>query len=73
MPFLDHKLVEFCANIPSEMKIRVLEKKHLLKKGVSKLLPKGVLSHRKQGFEGPMANWLRTDLRSYVLEVLDGA
>jgi asparagine synthase (glutamine-hydrolysing) len=70
VPFLDHKLVEFCATIPSEMKIRNFERKHLLKKGVSSLLPQTVLSHRKQGFVGPMTQWLRTDLRSYVLEVL---
>lgn len=70
VPFLEHKLVEFCATIPSEMKIRLLDKKHIFKKALLKVLPKEVLTHRKQGFVGPMTVWLQTDLRTYVLDVL---
>lgn len=70
VPFLDHKLVEFCATIPSEYKINLFTKKAILKKGVKKILPKEVLSHRKQGFVGPLSRWLQSDLRSYVLDVL---
>ena len=70
VPFLDHKLVEFCATIPPEMKIRLSQKKYLLRKAVSDQLPRGVLRHRKQGFIGPMALWLRNELRQSVLEIL---
>ncbi|MCX5919260.1 MAG: asparagine synthase C-terminal domain-containing protein [Deltaproteobacteria bacterium] len=41
VPFLDHKLVEFCATIPPEMKIKGFQKKYLLKKATKNLLPKG--------------------------------
>lgn len=70
VPFLDHKLMEFCATIPNEMKIRLWDKKHILKKAVANILPREVITHRKQGFEGPMTRWLQTDLKPYVLEVL---
>lgn len=70
VPFVDHKLLEFCATIPSEMKIRHFSKKHILKKGSRKLLPKSVIGHRKQGFVAPMTRWLQTDLKPYVLRVL---
>ena len=70
VPFLDHKFLEFCATIPPELKIRGLAKKHLLKKAVAPLLPKEILTHRKQGFVGPMAMWLKNDLKSYALETL---
>jgi asparagine synthase (glutamine-hydrolysing) len=70
VPFLDYKLVEYCATIPSEMKIKWLKKKYLLKKGVSGLLPKAVLDHKKQGFVGPMTRWLQTDLKEHTLDRL---
>jgi asparagine synthase (glutamine-hydrolysing) len=70
VPFLDHELFEFSATIPARLKIKWLQKKHLLKKGLATLLPKPVLAHRKQGFVGPMSQWLTRDLRRQTLEVL---
>ncbi len=70
VPFLDHPLMEFCATIPPEMKMKWFKKKYLLKKAVKKILPREVIDHRKQGFVGPMAQWLKNDLRSYVAETL---
>ncbi|MCF8094878.1 MAG: asparagine synthase (glutamine-hydrolyzing) [Desulfobacteraceae bacterium] len=70
VPFIDHKLMEFCATIPPEMKMRWFTKKYLLKKATRKLLPKEVIDHRKQGFVGPMTQWLKTDLKDYVKDVL---
>ena len=70
VPFLDHKLVEFCATIPPEMKMKWFRKKYLLKKAVKPLLPREVINHRKQGFVGPMTRWLQYDLRAYALEML---
>jgi asparagine synthase (glutamine-hydrolysing) len=70
VPFLDHKLVEFCATIPNSLKVKHLKKKHLLKKAVSNLLPQEVINHRKQGFDSPMTKWLQTDLKPFVLDVL---
>ena len=66
VPFLDHLLMEYAATIPPEMKLKWLRKKYLLKKGVRNLLPGRVIGHRKQGFVGPMAQWLRTDLKGFV-------
>jgi len=70
VPFLDHKFMEFCATIPSEMKIKWFRKKYLLKKAVHYILPREVIKHRKQGFVGPMVQWLKKDLKPYVLETL---
>lgn len=70
VPFLDHELVEYCATIPPEMKIKWFTKKHLLKKGTRGLMPKAVLDHRKQGFVGPMTRWLQTDLKQFSLDAL---
>lgn len=70
VPFIDHEVLEFCATIPSEMKMKWFQKKHLLKKIARPLLPAPVIDHRKQGFVGPMAQWLKHDLKPYVKETL---
>jgi len=70
VPFLDHELLELCARIPPEMKMRRFEKKYLLKKGVKKLVPEPVIAHRKQGFVGPMTEWLKTDLKEHTRSAL---
>ncbi|OGW50052.1 MAG: hypothetical protein A2078_11365, partial [Nitrospirae bacterium GWC2_57_9] len=70
VPFLDHTLVEYCATIPPELKMKWFRKKYLLKKAVSGLLPKPVLAHRKQGFVGPMTRWLQTDMKEMTQKTL---
>lgn len=70
VPFIDHELLEFCATIPSDLKMKWFQKKYLLKKIARPLLPKPVIDHRKQGFIGPMTQWLKHDLRAYVAETL---
>jgi asparagine synthase (glutamine-hydrolysing) len=59
VPFLDHKFLEFCATIPPELKLKGMRKKHLLKSAVRQYLPREVITHRKQGFVGPMTRWLK--------------
>jgi asparagine synthase (glutamine-hydrolysing) len=70
VPFLDHRLVEFCATIPPGMKLKGLKKKALLKQWAKAHLPKEVIRHRKQGFVGPMTQWLKTDLKPMTETVL---
>ena len=70
VPFLDHKFLEFCFTIPPEMKLKWFRKKFLLKKAVRSHLPQEVISHRKQGFVGPMTKWLKNELKPYVLDTL---
>lgn len=70
VPFLDHPLVEFCATIPDQWKVRRLTKKYLLRRVAEPFLPEAVISHRKQGFGSPLASWLRHELRDYVADSL---
>jgi asparagine synthase (glutamine-hydrolysing) len=70
VPFLDHELFEFSATIPSALKLKWLQKKYLLKKALRDKLPEPILTHKKQGFVGPMPQWLRGELKGYVREVL---
>ncbi|MFC1884324.1 asparagine synthase (glutamine-hydrolyzing) [Thermodesulfobacteriota bacterium] len=70
VPFLDHKFLELCSTIPPETKMKWFQKKYLIKKVVRKLLPREVINHRKQGFVGPMTQWLKKDLKDYINKTL---
>ncbi len=71
VPFVDHRIIEFCAGIPSRLKIKGLRKKWLLTKIAKKYLPSRVIDHRKQGFASPMAAWLNNDLKRFTEKMLD--
>lgn len=65
-PFLDYRIVEFAASLPSRFKISGSSKKILLRKAFGQLLPATVLNRRKQGFSVPLDHWFRQDLKSYA-------
>lgn len=71
-PFLDYRLIEFAfSRVPSRYKATTIERKILLKKLVSRILPAEFDQHRKQGFSIPLAYWLRSDLwQNYFRDVL---
>jgi asparagine synthase (glutamine-hydrolysing) len=70
VPLVDHRLVELSAKLPISFKLNARSKKVLLKKIARWRLPSEVLDHRKQGFESPMAAWLRSDLAGFAREKL---
>jgi asparagine synthase (glutamine-hydrolysing) len=73
VPFLDQRVAEFAAALPTAMKVRGLAKKRLLRRALAPLLPKEVVRGRKQGFSIPLAAWLRGPLEPFAREVLSPA
>jgi len=72
-PFLDHKLVEFCARIPTSLKIHRLCQKYILKQAFRKELPAAIVGRSKAGFSLPLADWFRGELRSLAHDTLLGS
>jgi len=70
VPFLDHRLVEFAAQVPSRYKINGWTTKYILKKAVRRLLPESVLRKRKHGFAVPTDPWFRGELKDFVFDIL---
>ena len=59
-PFLNHNLIEFAfRNIKPNQKVNSNERKILLKKLCSKILPSDFDKKRKQGFSIPLNTWLK--------------
>lgn len=59
-PFLDHKIHEFSAGLPSHALISGRIQKYILKKALAGHLPKHYLERPKKGFGVPLDNWFRT-------------
>jgi asparagine synthase (glutamine-hydrolysing) len=70
VPFLDYRLVEFAATIPSKYKIAHGEGKYLLKKMMEGLLPNEIIYRKKMGFPTPLCMMFKTTLRDYSNERL---
>ncbi|MBI4536540.1 MAG: asparagine synthase (glutamine-hydrolyzing) [candidate division NC10 bacterium] len=69
-PFCDHGVIEESLRIPPAVKLPGFRLKGLLKQAFAALLPPEVLNHRKQGFMIPLGQWLRTDLREVMEDLL---
>jgi asparagine synthase (glutamine-hydrolysing) len=72
-PFLDHRIVEFAAGLPAQLKIQGSRQKVILKDLMRDKLPASVLSRKKVGFDIPAHEWFRGPLRPLLLETLAGA
>lgn len=83
-PFMDHKLAEFAARLPSALKVRGATLRHIQRKLAARYLPAAIIDRPKQGFssalpyllQGQYAHLYRAVLRDSHLvrdRVLDGA
>ncbi|MCL4874138.1 asparagine synthase (glutamine-hydrolyzing) [bacterium] len=52
-PFLDHRVVEYCARLPLRHKMRGLDEKHVLKRMARGMLPASILKRTKQPYLAP--------------------
>lgn len=69
VPYLDHKLVEFCLSIPAEMKITKGVTKRVLRQAMRKYLPETTVGRKQHGFVVPLGGWFRNELREFVQDL----
>lgn len=71
VPFLDHRIVEFAATMPADVKFKDGSMKDVLKKSMGKWLPDAVLNRKdKMGFPVPLNEWAKGEARSFVRDTL---
>lgn len=70
VPFLNHELVSLSEKIPSNLKIKGLKRKYILKKAAESLLPKEIIWRKKAGFGAPVRSWIRTNLKPMIDDLL---
>ena len=70
VPFLDHRVVEFCFAMPNVFKIDPPHTKLVLRKAMNGRLPASVTDRQdKLGYPTPVANWLRSELKEWVTDL----
>jgi asparagine synthetase B (glutamine-hydrolysing) len=70
-PFLDYRVVEFCNRLPSNVKLRGLNEKWLLRQLASKLLPADIWQRRKRPYSAPIhRSFFHQETPDYVSELL---
>ena len=52
-PFLDHRVVDFAAKLPPNLKMKGLTEKYLLKRAFSRDVPQSILKRTKQPYRAP--------------------
>jgi len=69
-PLLEHRVVEFAARLPANLKLRGTKLKYILRRVAARYLPPELVKQPKQGFGFPLARWMRTDLARLLREVV---
>ncbi len=72
VPFLDHKLVEFTARMPREMKLRGGTTKWILREAMKGILPSEIIDRPKMGFPVPIGGWFRGKFKHIIDEYVLG-
>jgi len=72
-PLLDHRIIEYAAQLPFEYlyDTKTKSKKHILKDICHDYIPKAIMDRKKTGFTPPLAEWLRKDLKAFLVKTLD--
>ncbi len=66
-PLLDHRIIEFAAQLPSSLKYKDGDKKWILKQITHKYLPQEMMDRPKMGFAVPITEWFKDELKDYFL------
>jgi asparagine synthase (glutamine-hydrolysing) len=66
VPFLDYRVVDFVFSLPSEYKINNTLRKRILQDAFKTTLPKELYNRPKKGFEVPLLDWFKKDLKSMI-------
>ncbi len=74
MPFLDYRVVEFCNSLPSNMKLRGLKDKYLLRRLGQGCLPDRLWERPKRPYRAPIQrSFFKPPVPDYVRELLSQA
>jgi asparagine synthase (glutamine-hydrolysing) len=70
-PFLDHRVIEFCAGLPGEIKLNGLNEKFLLKKLMKGKIPESIIKRPKQPYRAPINSvFMSARAPEYIKEMI---
>lgn len=70
VPLLDHRIVEFAASIPADVKFEGGKMKHFIKTTFANDLPREIVERRdKMGFPVPLKEWFSGELKGMITDI----
>jgi asparagine synthase (glutamine-hydrolysing) len=72
-PFMDHKLAEYAAHLPSTLKVRGRNLRYIQRKLAARYLPPEILSRSKQGFSSALPYILKDEYRNLYTTYLQNS
>ncbi len=73
-PFLDYRVVEFCAHLPPRLRLNGLADKYLLRQSAKRIIPPTIAARPKQPYRAPISRcFLGENRPDYVDELLSPA
>lgn len=73
VPYLDLELVQLCARMPPQFKLRGSKTKYALRRIAEQRLPASVVHRKKTGFGPPLRQWLLHEMNSMAQDRLNMA
>ena len=70
-PFLDQRIIEYVARLPTDYKYRNGQGKYILKDIVHQYVPRQLMERPKMGFGVPLESWLRVELKDMLMDVVN--
>jgi asparagine synthase (glutamine-hydrolysing) len=71
-PFMDHRIVSYAFSIPMRSKIGGGYTKKIVRDAVGDLMPAEIVTRRtKVGFNSPIVDWMRRQMREYFLDLVN--
>ena len=72
-PLLSHDIARFAWSLPTRYKVRDGKGKRVLQSVLNRHVPSSIIDRPKQGFEPPVADWLRGPLRDWAQSLISGS
>jgi asparagine synthase (glutamine-hydrolysing) len=69
-PLLDHRIIEYVAQLPSDYKLKDKKTKIILKNIVHKYVPKEIMDRPKMGFVVPIVGWFKNELKDIITDYI---
>jgi asparagine synthase (glutamine-hydrolysing) len=70
VPFVDPKVFQFAATIPTKYKVSLASTKMLLREAMKDIVPQDVQSRKKLGFPVPIRVWLKNEWYNWAKELI---
>ena len=69
-PLCDHILVDYVLSLPASYRLRGTRTKHIFKEVARDWIPREIAERKKVGFDSPIGQWFKKDLRDFIVGFL---